>query len=145
MRKPSRKRCVRDGGRCVPSELAEKITASVSIPTIGIGAGPHCDGQVLVIQDMLGMYGDLRPKFVSRYAELGVGIRQAVQDYCRKCEMGTFRRMGSRFIDPAISVNHAYYFRTESARLLGGPVPPEHGRGVSAESPSAVAIRQSRV
>ena len=56
---------------CVPSELAAKITASVNIPTIGIGAGPHCDGQVLVIQDMLGMYGDLRPKFVKRYAESG--------------------------------------------------------------------------
>src|SRR4030095_7673239 len=56
---------------CVPSELAAKITASLPIPTIVSGAGPHCDGQVLVIQDMLGMYPDLRPKFVKRYAEAG--------------------------------------------------------------------------
>jgi 3-methyl-2-oxobutanoate hydroxymethyltransferase len=75
---------------CVPSELAQKITASVSIPTIGIGAGPHCDGQVLVIQDMLGMYGDLRPRFVKRYAELGTQIRQAVQDYCRDVRTGSY-------------------------------------------------------
>jgi 3-methyl-2-oxobutanoate hydroxymethyltransferase len=75
---------------CVPSEVAAKITASLSIPTIGIGAGPHCDGQVLVIQDMLGMYPDLRPKFVKRYAEAGAQIRQAVESYCRDVREGKF-------------------------------------------------------
>jgi 3-methyl-2-oxobutanoate hydroxymethyltransferase len=75
---------------CVPSELAAKITSSLSIPTIGIGAGPHCDGQVLVIQDMLGMYADLRPRFVKRYAELGSQIRQAVEAYCREVREGKF-------------------------------------------------------
>jgi 3-methyl-2-oxobutanoate hydroxymethyltransferase len=75
---------------CVPSEVAAKITASLSIPTIGIGAGPHCDGQVLVIQDMVGMYDDLRPRFVKRYAELGAQIRQAVEAYCREVREGKF-------------------------------------------------------
>jgi 3-methyl-2-oxobutanoate hydroxymethyltransferase len=82
---------------CVPSELAAKITASLSIPTIGIGAGPHCDGQVLVIQDMLGLYGDLRPKFVKHYAEAGVQIRQAVATYCREVRDGTFPDAGHSF------------------------------------------------
>lgn len=75
---------------CVPSELAAKITASVSIPTIGIGAGPSCDGQVLVVQDMLGLYGDLKPKFVKRYAEIGLLVRQAVEAYCRDVRDGKF-------------------------------------------------------
>jgi len=75
---------------CVPSEVAAKITASLSIPTIGIGAGPHCDGQVLVVQDMLGMYGDLRPRFVKRYVELGTQVRQAVETYCREVRDGKF-------------------------------------------------------
>ena len=75
---------------CVPTELGKKITEAVSIPTIGIGAGPHCDGQVLVIQDMLGMYGDLRPKFAKRYADAGAQIRAAVQAYCRDVREGKF-------------------------------------------------------
>jgi 3-methyl-2-oxobutanoate hydroxymethyltransferase len=82
---------------CVPSEVAAKITASVNIPTIGIGAGPHCDGQVLVVQDMLGLYGDLRPKFVKRYAESGTQIRQAVEAYCREVREGKFPDAGYSF------------------------------------------------
>jgi 3-methyl-2-oxobutanoate hydroxymethyltransferase len=75
---------------CVPTELAAKITASVNIPTIGIGAGPYCDGQVLVMQDMLGLYGDLRPKFVKRYTEAGSDIRKAVETYCHEVRDGRF-------------------------------------------------------
>jgi 3-methyl-2-oxobutanoate hydroxymethyltransferase len=82
---------------CVPTELGKRITESVSIPTIGIGAGPHCDGQVLVIQDMLGMYGDLRPKFVKRYADAGALIRQAVESYCREVREGRFPDAGYSF------------------------------------------------
>jgi 3-methyl-2-oxobutanoate hydroxymethyltransferase len=82
---------------CVPSELAAKVTAAVSIPTIGIGAGPDCDGQVLVIQDMLGLYGDLQPKFVKRYAELGAQIHEAVQQYCREVREGAFPTEGQSF------------------------------------------------
>jgi 3-methyl-2-oxobutanoate hydroxymethyltransferase len=75
---------------CVPSDLAATITRSVSIPTIGIGAGPHCDGQILVTQDMLGLYGDLRPKFVKRYTEAGSQIRAAIEAYCRVVREGKF-------------------------------------------------------
>lgn len=82
---------------CVPTELARRITESVSIPTIGIGAGPHCDGQVLVVQDMLGLYGDLRPKFVKRYADLGGRVRQAVEAYCREVRDGKFPDAGHSF------------------------------------------------
>ena len=62
---------------CVPSPIAAEITESLSIPTIGIGAGPSCDGQVLVTYDMLGLFEGFRPKFVRRYAELGDTIRIA--------------------------------------------------------------------
>jgi 3-methyl-2-oxobutanoate hydroxymethyltransferase len=83
---------------CVPTELAAKITSSVSIPTIGIGAGPHCDGQVLVLQDMLGLYGDLRPKFVKRYAETGLQVREAIEAYCREVRDGSFPDKGHAFL-----------------------------------------------
>jgi 3-methyl-2-oxobutanoate hydroxymethyltransferase len=82
---------------CVPTELGKRITEAVSIPTIGIGAGPHCDGQVLVIQDMLGLYGDLRPRFVKRYVEGGTQIREAVQAYCREVREGRFPDAGHSF------------------------------------------------
>ena len=59
----------------VPVGLAARITQTLTIPTIGIGAGAQCDGQVLVVDDMLGLFTDFRPKFVKRYAELGHGCR----------------------------------------------------------------------
>ena len=65
----------------IPHELASEITAALSIPTIGIGAGVHCDGQVLVIYDLLGMNEEFRPKFVKRYDNLAVRIRTAVEQY----------------------------------------------------------------
>src|SRR5689334_2914556 len=64
---------------CVPAELAEKITAAVRIPTIGIGAGAGCDGQILVTYDMLGLFEELRPRFVKQYAELGPAVTRAVE------------------------------------------------------------------
>src|SRR5205085_1999459 len=67
---------------CVPTDLAQRITESLKIPTIGIGAGPACDGQVLVVHDLLGLTTDLNPKFVKRYAELGAAVTQAVRAYC---------------------------------------------------------------
>ena len=74
----------------VPAELGAKITQAVSIPTIGIGAGPGCDGQVLVWHDLLGLYEGLRPKFVKRYAELGSLATAALAEYCREVRDGTF-------------------------------------------------------
>jgi 3-methyl-2-oxobutanoate hydroxymethyltransferase len=75
---------------CVPADLARAITTAVKIPTIGIGAGNGCDGQILVTHDMLGLFDALRPRFVKQYAEVGKGIQQAVQDYCREVRDGTF-------------------------------------------------------
>ncbi len=75
---------------CVPTELAVKITKAVKIPTIGIGAGPGCDGQVLVTPDILGLFDDLKPRFVKQYADLGLEMRQAAENYCRDVREGTF-------------------------------------------------------
>lgn len=75
---------------CIPADLAAKVTAELSIPTIGIGAGPRCDGQVLVIHDMLGMLGDFQPRFARRYADLGEAIRNAAATYVRDVRDGTF-------------------------------------------------------
>jgi 3-methyl-2-oxobutanoate hydroxymethyltransferase len=75
---------------CIPADLAARITSMLSIPTIGIGAGAGCDGQVLVIQDMLGLYSDLHPKFVKQYADVGSLIRQAVGEYCQEVKDGAF-------------------------------------------------------
>jgi len=74
----------------IPAEVAQKVTEHLSVPTIGIGAGRHCDGQVLVLYDMLGMYEQVRPRFVRRYAELGSEIRSAVSDYIRDIQSGSF-------------------------------------------------------
>jgi 3-methyl-2-oxobutanoate hydroxymethyltransferase len=74
----------------IPTELGARITAAVSIPTVGIGAGPGCDGQVLVSYDFLGMYPDLRPRFVKRFAEVGAAIVEATRSYVSEVQDGTF-------------------------------------------------------
>lgn len=74
----------------VPAEIGAKITESVSIPTIGIGAGLKCDGQVLVYHDLLGLYTDFKPKFVKRYADMGTQIRDALAAYCGEVRSGKF-------------------------------------------------------
>jgi 3-methyl-2-oxobutanoate hydroxymethyltransferase len=74
----------------IPAEVARRVTEGVGIPTIGIGAGPHCDGQVLVSYDFLGMYSDVRPKFVRRFAELGEAVVQATQGYVAAVQQNTF-------------------------------------------------------
>jgi 3-methyl-2-oxobutanoate hydroxymethyltransferase len=75
---------------CVPIELAARVTAAVKVPTIGIGAGPHCDGQILVTPDILGMFDDFRPRFVKQYADVGREVRRAVEGYCREVRDGSF-------------------------------------------------------
>lgn len=75
---------------CVPAKLAEIITQTISIPTIGIGAGAGCDGQVLVYQDMLGMFSDLKPKFVKQFAQIGEQMKAAFTDYIQETKNGTF-------------------------------------------------------
>jgi 3-methyl-2-oxobutanoate hydroxymethyltransferase len=75
---------------CVPAEVARKITEKLTIPTIGIGAGAGCDGQVLVLQDMLGMFKDFQPRFVKKYADLGASITQAVEQFGQEVREGKF-------------------------------------------------------
>lgn len=74
----------------VPAALAQMITDAVSIPTIGIGAGAACDGQILVYQDMLGMFSDFTPKFVKRYANVGEVMREAFVNYAAEVASGAF-------------------------------------------------------
>ena len=75
---------------CVPAKLAEKLRLAVKIPIIGIGAGVGCDGQILVTHDMLGLYNDLKPRFVKQYAAIGPSIVEAVEQYCREVREGQF-------------------------------------------------------
>jgi 3-methyl-2-oxobutanoate hydroxymethyltransferase len=75
---------------CVPAEVAQHITESVSMPTIGIGAGPACDGQVLVFHDLLGLYSGHTPKFVRRYAEIGKDVKEALTHFFDDVREGRF-------------------------------------------------------
>lgn len=89
-------RAIQDAGayavvlECVPHLLAKRITEELDIPTIGIGAGPDCDGQVLVYQDMLAMYGSFTPKFAKTFANIGEQMTAGFQRYIAEVEDGTF-------------------------------------------------------
>jgi 3-methyl-2-oxobutanoate hydroxymethyltransferase len=74
----------------IPADLAKSITEELAIPTIGIGAGPHCDGQVLVLYDLLGLFDDFLPKFVKPYAHLKADALQALRRYKEEVEQGKF-------------------------------------------------------
>jgi 3-methyl-2-oxobutanoate hydroxymethyltransferase len=88
---------------CIPDGLARIITEKLEIPTIGIGAGVHCDGQVLVIQDLLGMFRQMRPKFVKTYASGGDMVVSAVQQYIQEVRSGDFPGKANSFpIDESI-------------------------------------------
>lgn len=75
---------------CIPAKLAKLITESVSIPTIGIGAGADCDGQVLVYQDMFALFSDFKPKFVKHFANAGEVMKQGFTEYIKEVKEGTF-------------------------------------------------------
>lgn len=75
---------------CVPAKLAKLISEKISIPTIGIGAGAGCDGQVLVYQDMLAMFSDFKPKFVKQFADIGSAMKEAFAAYIHEVKAGTF-------------------------------------------------------
>ncbi len=77
----------------IPAGLARRVTNSVPVPTIGIGAGPHCDGQVIVVYDLLGLTEEFRPRFVRRYAELAGIMRDAFRQYIRDVKQGEFPAM----------------------------------------------------
>jgi 3-methyl-2-oxobutanoate hydroxymethyltransferase len=81
----------------IPENLAKEVTESLTIPTIGIGAGRYCDGQVLVIYDMLGMFVDFTPKFVKKYANVGQTIHSAVKNYIYEVKEGKFPEEGNTY------------------------------------------------
>jgi 3-methyl-2-oxobutanoate hydroxymethyltransferase len=91
----------------IPRELAARITAKLKIPTIGIGAGPDCDGQILVVHDLVGLSFGHQPKFARRYADVGEMISRAATEYCRDVQKGTFP-----------SDEESYHARTEHAGAL---------------------------
>jgi 3-methyl-2-oxobutanoate hydroxymethyltransferase len=97
----------------VPSETAKVITETIGIPTIGIGAGPHCDGQVLVLHDMLGLFQDFKPKFVKRYANIREVIENAVTEFSSEVREG-------KFPDPDYSFEMT---EEETGRLYGRTKP----------------------
>jgi 3-methyl-2-oxobutanoate hydroxymethyltransferase len=86
---------------CVPSDLAAEISDRLTIPTIGIGAGPACDGQVLVYHDLLGLEERIAPRFVRRYAELGHASREAIEQYADDVRAGRFPADGEGYGGPA--------------------------------------------
>ena len=75
---------------CIPAPLAAEITAALRIPAIGIGAGPGCDGQILVLQDLLGLNADFKPRFVRRFGEVSGGVLHALAQYDENVKAGTF-------------------------------------------------------
>ena len=81
----------------IPAALSAKVTRAVRIPTIGIGAGPACDGQILVVADMLGLYEEFQPRFVRRYAALADNIRAAVGAYVKDVKERTFPSKGESY------------------------------------------------
>jgi len=95
---------------CVPEKLAQEITATLSIPTIGIGAGVHCDGQVLVVNDMLGIYDKMTPKFVKKYVNLNLEIKKAVKSYVKEVKTSSSRVkstvLNNRLLDRRLNVGY---------------------------------------
>jgi 3-methyl-2-oxobutanoate hydroxymethyltransferase len=91
----------------IPMELADEITASLEIPTIGIGAGTQCDGQILVLQDMLGLNLEFLPKYVKKFAELGLLAQEAVNDYIKSVQSGSFP-----------TKSNSYYLKNESLKKV---------------------------
>jgi 3-methyl-2-oxobutanoate hydroxymethyltransferase len=91
----------------VPRELAAAITRELRIPTIGIGAGPDCDGQVLVYHDLLGLTAGPTPRFARHYAELGAEVKRAVREYCDDVQAGTFPSDAESFHLPAVAGTQA--------------------------------------
>src|SRR2546430_19146 len=92
---------------CIPLDLAAEISAALRIPTIGIGAGAHCDGQVLVLHDLLGLSTDWTPRFAKRYAELGQEVVRAAETYVREVKAGTFPTEAQAFAPPKTSTEAA--------------------------------------
>jgi 3-methyl-2-oxobutanoate hydroxymethyltransferase len=102
---------------CIPSELGREVSDAIGIPTIGIGAGAACDGQVLVIHDLLGIEERIAPRFVRRYAQVGTESREAIAAFAADVRSGRFPAPEESFEDPAFPSVPA---ETPHERLYGG-------------------------
>jgi 3-methyl-2-oxobutanoate hydroxymethyltransferase len=92
----------------VPSEVARYVTRHLSVPTIGIGAGPHCSGQVLVLHDLIGLYAGRSPRFAKRYADMATTLEEAVRRYAEEVREGTFPGPSHQYAaDPAVAAELA--------------------------------------
>jgi 3-methyl-2-oxobutanoate hydroxymethyltransferase len=109
----------------IPRELAAEITAKVQIPTIGIGAGVECDGQVLVVYDLLGMNEEFRPKFVKRYDNLAVRIRTAVEQYVTEVRNAQFPDEEHSFSKDAPPANATPYSSAKAAQGGAPKIDPD--------------------
>ena len=111
---------------CIPAPLAEFITKALRIPTIGIGGGSACDGQILVYQDMLGMFTDFVPKFVKQFGAVGELMTKAFQDYDAEVKASTFpdEEHSFQMKDPSVLQKLTEELRPEQA--IGGEVDPEY-------------------
>jgi len=111
---------------CIPAPLAEFVTKALRIPTIGIGGGNGCDGQILVYQDMLGMFTDFVPKFVKQFGNIGEQMTQAFKDYDAEVKATTFpdEEHSFKMKDPEILKRLAKELRPEEA--VGGEIDPEY-------------------
>jgi len=121
----------------IPLELAREITETVAVPTIGIGAGPFCDGQVLVIYDLLGMNEEFKPKFVRRYENLALRIRTAVDAYIQDVREGQFPSPDESFSKQATRSSRKP--ATVSAIALAGgcaPAPSDAGPSPDGDGPT---------
>jgi 3-methyl-2-oxobutanoate hydroxymethyltransferase len=109
---------------CIPAELARFITGRLEVPTIGIGAGPHCDGQVLVLNDLLGLDLSFKPKFVKRFGSVGEAVTEAVQGYVREVREQTFPADEHSFHAPQLRLLHAVDEEApgDGAQVTGAPV-----------------------
>jgi 3-methyl-2-oxobutanoate hydroxymethyltransferase len=117
---------------CVPRELAKEVTARVPVPIIGIGAGVECDGQVLVLYDLLGMNEEFRPRFVKRYDNLAVRVRTAVDTYIDEVRSGHFPGPEHSFSSEVSSKDRSYGPPGQRVAAAGGVVS-------ESEQPSGVA------
>jgi len=108
---------------CIPTELARFISGNVSIPTIGIGAGVHCDGQVLVVNDLLGLDGSFKPRFVKRFAELSTSVGGALAAYVGEVHQGAFPADEHTFHSASLRLLHAVGDAPgEDPQVVGAPV-----------------------
>jgi 3-methyl-2-oxobutanoate hydroxymethyltransferase len=108
---------------CIPAELARFITGRLAVATIGIGAGPDCDGQVLVLNDLLGLDPSFKPKFVKRFAELGAAVTSAVQGYVDEVHGRAFPAAEHSFHAPNLRLLHAVGEEPpDDAHVVGAPV-----------------------